>query len=160
MVLAKGSSSYGNTNPVEENCEDKSVLAERLQCRLEKQSSTDIPEACLDLTIQDKCMDFYDAAAYCYDLPNKDKDTCFRKESGYGVDKTNTQAQRFYINALLYELEEYVEDDFDAGRLSAKEASVLIADIITMKRALLSGQPSSLIKGLLINYVAQRGIGN
>ncbi|HLC81515.1 MAG TPA: hypothetical protein VJH68_02560, partial [Candidatus Nanoarchaeia archaeon] len=163
IVVAKGSSTYRTTQPViqpvEEKCEDLEILQKRIKCRLEKSSSADIPEACLDLPIQGLCQDFYDRAGYCYDLSNDEKDSCFRAESGYRTNP-HGQEKRLYINALLYELEEYVEDDFEQKGLTAEEAANFITDITNMKRALLSGKPLSEIKMLLSNYAARRGIKN
>ena len=163
IAIAKGSSTYRTTQPIvqpmEEKCEDFEILQKRIKCRLEKSSSTDIPEACLGLPIQSVCVEFYDRAGYCYDLSNEEKDDCFRKESGYNKNPRG-QEKRLYVNALLYELEEYAEDDFEQKDLTAEEAANFITDITNMKRALLSGQPLSEIKNLLSNYAARRGIKN
>jgi len=155
LVLAKGSSSYSNTNPVSVRCEEKSTLQERLKCRLEQSSSADIPEACLNLDNQADCVSFYQRAGYCYDVSAEEKDICFRKESGYESDPS---LKKFYISALLYELQKYVEDDYDNKKISSVEASKLIADIITLKRQVLSGMPFSIIQGKLFDYTKARGL--
>jgi hypothetical protein len=156
LVIAKGSSSYRTNQPIEEKCEDKSSLQERIQCRLDKGSSTDIPEACLGLTVQDECVLFYDQSAYCYDLVSSSKNDCFVKESGF----EDESRKKWYITALLYEIQEYVEDDFGEGKLSSQEAAKLITKIIQMKRHALSGTPLSTIHSLLQDYKKERGVQN
>ncbi len=160
-VIAKGSSSY-RPDPVPEpvviNCNAKTLLQERILCRLENGGNALVPEACAGLPIESECTEFYDRAAYCYDLRADKKDACFQKESGYAANPTDGQAKRLYINALLYELEEYAEDEYDDGEISASWTAELVSGIIRIKRFLLSGREFSFIQEKVEEYAQKKGI--
>lgn len=162
LVIGKGSSSYRNPEPEPEpvviDCNSKSLLEERIMCRLEHGGEALVPEACLGLDLEQECQDFYDLAGYCYDLAAGEKDACFQKESGYATNASNDQAKRLYINALLYELEEYAEDEYDDGKLSAAQAAEFISDIVRIKRFLLSGRELSFINQKVNEYAQKKGI--
>ncbi|HLC70529.1 MAG TPA: hypothetical protein VJI32_00890 [Candidatus Nanoarchaeia archaeon] len=160
-VIAKGSSSY-RPDPVPEpvviDCNAKSLLQERILCRLENGGNAPVPEACAGLSVEQECITFYDRAGYCYDLSAREKDACFQKESGYAANPADEQAKRLYINALLYELEEYAEDEYDNNQISATTAAELVSDIIRIKRFLLSGRELSFIQEKVEEYAKKKNI--
>jgi len=160
-VIAKGSSSY-RPDPVPEpiviDCNAKLLLQERILCRLENGGNAPVPEACAGLIIEEECTAFYDRAAYCYDLRSDKKDACFQKESGYAANPLDEQAKRWYINALLYELEEYVEDEYDEDKMSATTTAELVTNIIRIKRFLLSGREFSFIQEKVNEYAQKKRI--
>lgn len=160
-VIAKGSSSY-RPDPVPEpvviDCNAKSLLQERILCRLENGGDAPVPEACAGLTLEEECTAFYDRAGYCYDLSADKKDACFQKESGYAANPADDLAKRSYINALLYELEEYAEDEYDEGEISASWTAELVSDIIRIKRFLLSGRELSFIQEKVEEYAEKKDI--
>ncbi len=160
-IIAKGSSSYRPDplpEPVVVDCNAKVLLQERILCRLENSGNAPVPEACAGLTVEEECTAFYNRAAYCYDLRADTKDACFQKESGYADNPTDDQAKRWYINALLYELEEYAEDEYDAKQRSAASTAELVSDIIRIKRFLLSGREFSFIQDKVNEYAQKKGI--
>ena len=160
-VIAKGSSSY-RPDPVPEpvviDCNAKSLLQERILCRLENGGNAPVPQAFAGLTLEEKCNAFYDPVRYCYDLYAPAKDACFQKESGYAANPADEQAKRLYINALLYELEEYAEDEYDNNQISATTAAELVSDIIRIKRFLLSGRELSFIQEKVEEYAKKKNI--
>ena len=160
-VIAKGSFSY-RPDPVPEpvviDCNTKALMQERILCRLENGGNALVPEACAGLTVEKECTAFYDRAAYCYDLRADAKDACFQKESGYAANPTDDFSKRLYVNALLYELEESVEDEYDENKLSATTTAELVSDIIRIKRFLLSGRELSFIQEKVNGYAQKKGI--
>ena len=162
-VLAKGSYSYdssseGDVSAQALECNELGTLQERLECRFEHGSAAEVPEACDGLAVQDECIAFYQDAADCYDMTDGlEKDACFAEHSGYASSQTE-DTLRWYVTALLYELQEYVEDELDAGDIEAGEASVLIADIIEMKRMALGGEDLSLVAESMEAYRNERAI--
>ena len=76
-----------------------------------------------------ECNKFYKDVYYCYNLLDNEKDACFRKEAGF-TDSSEDKSKRLYIVALLYELEEYVEVQYEKGSIKKDRAVGLLTDII------------------------------
>jgi hypothetical protein len=158
LALGKGSSSYSqDPSKSSKECDSWGKLSQRIECRLVKEVGTAIPEACAGLTIESQCKAFYISSGPCYDVPNTEKDSCFRVKSGYSKKQTDLE-KRFYVATLLYELQEYIEDDYDNGKLSAKQAAPLITEIIEIKRVVLDSGDFSKVKLMVAEYKSKRGL--
>ncbi len=142
LVFAKDSYSASTEDVVSEEaleCNELEELEDRLSCRFENGATAEVPEACEGLELESECVSFYEEADFCYSGTADQKDACFQQLSGYDQDNSDMNT-RWYIVALLYEIQEYVEDDYDSGVLKTRKAAEWIADIIEMKRAVLSGE--------------------
>ena len=133
-------------------CEQLTTMNERVSCRLAKGTpGNETPEACRGLSVKTECVNLYRDIQPCYKINGVAKDRCFQQVSGFqrglGRDAAhNKTAVRNYVVAVLYDLEERVEQGYDDGKISAATASEIINNIIFVKQKLLSGKPASEIK--------------
>ena len=133
-------------------CEELTTMNERVSCRLAKGTPGNAtPEACRGLSVKNDCVNLYKNIQPCYKINGVAKDRCFQQVSGFqrglGRDAAHNQtAVRNYVVAVLYDLEERVEQGYDDGKISAATASEIINNIIFVKQKLLSGKPASEIK--------------
>ncbi len=163
--MAAGSSTYNppaptatpqQTNPSAIDCNSKTSRVDRISCRLEHGGEVSVPEACKGLPGEKECKEFYDRTKVCYDQPAKEKDRCFRQKSEYDFSESNKEKQ-YYVVALLYQLQYYVEEDYKNGKMSSEQAASFIEDIVKMKRDILSGKAYASIRSMLSAYRNRRG---
>jgi hypothetical protein len=138
------------------DCETFTTVKERVKCRLTQgQEKETTPEPCRQLAIATKCVQYYKDSLPCYELKGKEKDTCFKTKSGFTTKNVRSErargepslgAIRYYALALLYDLEERVEDAVDDKTITADEGAQLISDIIAIKVKVLEKAPVSEIK--------------
>src|SRR3989344_2704964 len=162
LALAKGGSSGGTVvkeapaEPERPDCETFSTVKDRVKCRLEfGQQKETTPEPCRALSVATKCVQYYKDALPCYEKSGKAKDQCFKTTAGFLTKTAKAErakgepslgAIRYYILALLYDLEERVEDAVNDNTLSAERGAELISDIIAIKVKVLEKAPISEIK--------------
>ncbi|GEM_PF-4099973 len=158
-AYAKGGSSGGSVTskktievaaPQPPNCEEFSLSKQRIECRLQYgQQEETVPEPCRVANDQkDACIKYYKDALPCYELNGREKDRCFKEKSGITKSKGKLEL-RYYILALLYDLEEKVEDAQKEGKLSVQTAAELIDDIVTIKiKVLTNKSKEDLLKSL------------
>ena len=163
QVFATGSStSYSNSENTNEeatspDCDSLGGQRERIQCRLEKGVSKGYNyEACTE--IGSSCNQFYASIQICYEKSGTTKDQCFREKSGLSEKDLSTQSEeeiRLYMVALLHNLQEIIEEDYDNGEITSGNAASLISDIVQTKKFLLSNEPKSQIS-IGINRIKSR----
>jgi hypothetical protein len=155
VAMAKGGSSgYVSSEPsyeskvskVQSMCEQKTRMRDRIACRLNNPPEIKgIPEPCRVLESKDSCIAFYERVFPCYKESGIDKDYCFKKNSGFKVKGTlnekSQKAIRFHLVALLYDIEEYIEDAHVEGDVSTSDAADLITRIQDIKISVLDKEP-------------------
>jgi hypothetical protein len=154
-----GSGSSGTTissAPQPVDCETLSTLQSRITCRLENgNDGKTVEESCRVLSNKQECQALYANAEPCYGMSGKEKDKCFKKVAQFQhvslrqQGEVSTQPIRTYLVLLLYDLQERVEERRAAGELTAEEASILIAEIIETKQALMLNKSRAEIQSRL-----------
>ena len=150
--------------PSQQDCELLLVLKERIECRLRLGSVPNtVPEGCRGVPDQNGCVQLYEQAASCYDKAGKEKDKCFKQRSGFnGITvaeekrghkslEAGQKNIRNYLILLLYDLQERVEDAYDENRIDSLTAADLMAQITTIKIAVLNEKPLSEVKTQLLS---------
>ena len=164
FVLAAGSGTGGPSRATDVSvdvanidCEANDAIRDRIKCRLGEerkarlqardyvQDSDVVPEACRRLGVDSKerCRAFYTKTATCYERDHgKTRDECFKRAAGITRAKldrnTDEGAVRNYIVAVLYNLEERIEDVNDEGKITDDEAADLLAQITDIKHSILN----------------------
>lgn len=139
-------------------CETRTVLKDRIQCRMQARSNVkSIEEACraLPLDKQNACTRMQNNAAPCYDKSSQEKAACLRTHAGLGTGQLNRFAaedRRKYAALLLYELQERVEEKQEAGALTEEQAADLIAQIVEIKQLLLNNAPIADVRAQMTSF--------
>ena len=162
VVIAAGGGGGGSIQrePVEEpkpspaeQCETYSTVNKRVACRLQYgQAKESVPEACRILSNSQSCQELYRNSIPCYSKNGKDKDKCFKqllKFKGARLKDQSNEQVRNYLLLLLYDLEEKVEDAYDAGKISEDNAAYVITTIVEIKEKVLQNKPASEIRSSL-----------
>lgn len=155
------------------NCEDSEALTrkQRIRCRLSNGRDyiapiNTVPEACRRLSDveSDKkvnpvaCVALYKKLRtnQCYDLDGIHKSKCFRRAAGFvkaklsdeDVEDRHEKAVN-YLVALLYDLQERIENLIEEDKLSPEDGAVLIDQIVETKEAIMNGESKSEVRELL-----------
>jgi len=150
LVLAAGGGGGGGGSsrsppapppePPKPDCESMAGMQERVQCRLEQNlENKGLPEACRGLANERSCQDLYDRSLPCYGQSDLNEDRCLRGVSGLSKSQ-GKQEIRQYLVLLLYKLEERVEERYEEGKISSKNAALLITRITELKRKVLTNE--------------------
>jgi len=155
------------------DCEDSATLPtmrDRIKCRIQNREiyiapTNSVPEACRDLrtpglsaeTSQGRCVAYYRVISSCYneDSPQS-KRGCLMRAAGIAnsrlADETENRRQkaRDYTIALLYNLEERIENKNKEGLISDETAAEGINKIVEIKRMLLQGESGATIRQKII----------
>lgn len=170
LVIAKGGSSGGyikKETPVEvarPDCESFSLIIERIKCRLEfGQKYETTPEPCRNLNSpvnnEQGCTKLYKDSLPCYELSGTNKDQCFKNLAGFSKTTVREEIStpdgnkkvRLYLVALLYDLEEIVEDAQREEKMDLDLAAELIDSIVVVKSKVLQNKPVSEVRASLKN---------
>lgn len=169
LTYAKGGSSGGSVVKPKvvapPDCESFDSLRERIQCRLENgQAEETVPEPCRVVAKQEQCTAYYRTAVSCYEKQGMAKDKCLKQKAGFVKKSVREQLKgnenkwpvELYVVALLYDLEEKIEDAVDDKKLSAADGAKIIEDIVEVKILVLNGEPvfrvKSAVQGLRTNW--------
>tara|TARA_Y100000310_G_scaffold319858_1_gene375635 strand:+ start:919 stop:1494 length:576 start_codon:yes stop_codon:yes gene_type:complete len=136
------------------DCELFDTPRNRIKCRLENNPTEEtIPEPCRVLTKKGKCIQYYEDVIPCYAMEGQAKDECFKEKAGFSKKSIKAQAvldnnwpMRYYISALLYDLEEMVEDAFTDEKIDIDTAADLIDELVSIKIDVLLEKPGKIIK--------------
>ncbi len=136
------------------NCETRSTLSDRVQCRLENKNNLEATnyaeEACRNHNKEKECVELYKVSEVCYELTGIEKHRCFISRSGIDENRNlsaSTQdSKRNYVILLLYDLQEKIEDRQANGQMSTEKATELVSKIIEIKRDILTNKPKSEIR--------------
>jgi hypothetical protein len=134
------------------DCEEFDDRKERIRCRLVhgeeyKSPEGNVPEACkVSGEKVGHCVALYSTLKNCYKLEGKTKDRCFKRAIGLRKASLNdenpegrVQKARDYIVALLYDLQERVEEASEEGKIDSDDATDLIEKIVEVKQGILNG---------------------
>ena len=156
LVVAKGGGSSTISKSKEINCDERLTIKDRIQCKLERnEEDISVYEACKVLTAgSNDCVTLHKRVYSCYEEIGEAKDKCFKAKAKFNhvsLEKESKEADgsikiKNYILFLLYDLEEMVEDSYEANKINSDEASDLIVFIIEAKQQLLMKKPNSEIK--------------
>lgn len=145
------------------NCDDTATFATmraRIGCRIQNRATyvapaNAVPEACRDLRTADgdsedpqgRCVAYYRVIAPCYNEESpQGKRGCLARASGILhsrlLDETENREQkaRDFMVALLYDLEEKLEEKNENGEIDDVTAADGIAQIVDIKRMVLEGK--------------------
>lgn len=144
------------------NCDDAITLTTmraRIHCRIQNRATyvapvDSVPEACRDLRTteensedpQGRCVSYYRLITPCYDADSpQSKRACLMRVAGISTrlaDESEDRAEkaRNYIVAVLYNLEERLEEMNEAGTITDDVAADGIAKIVEIKRMILEGK--------------------
>ena len=149
----------GQNAPKNDNCDSKSILKDRIQCRLEQRGIENInatDESCKVLANPKNCQSLYYKVASCYAQSGIQKDQCFKRVAGFTQGKAseeakanNKEALKNYIIFLLYDLQEKVEDAYKESEISAENASNTIALIVEIKQSIFLNKAKEEIKPMI-----------
>ncbi|MBS3099367.1 hypothetical protein J4462_04085 [Candidatus Pacearchaeota archaeon] len=145
----------------DKNCESVDTRRERIKCRLARgkdytASAGTVPEACRLNEEENKghCVALYNTVKGCYALEGAAKDRCFKRAIGLSkarlVDESpeeRPQKARDYVIALLYDLQEKIEDKAEQGDINPDVATQLIEQIVEIKQDILNGEDRFAIRG-------------
>lgn len=142
------------------NCEDAAALPtmrDRIHCRIQNRATyiapaNSVPEACRDLrtatltpeTAQGRCVAYYRVIAPCYDSP--EKRACLMHAAGIANSRLSDEVEnrgqkaRDYVIAILYNLEERLENMNEAGAITDDVTAEGVAKIVEIKRMILEGK--------------------
>src|SRR3989338_3415416 len=93
--------------------------------------------------------------ARAYKKYGAEKDRCFKESSGFdgtGLSNESQESLKNYAILLLYDLQERIEEKYENGEISSKEASLLIENIVRMKKVLLQGGSGEQVRGMLSSF--------
>ncbi len=146
-----------------ERCEQIQDMRARMKCRLLQSRAPGgyiapanaVPEACRELTAaggnpedaQGRCIAYYRVIAPCYnEISPVNKRICLMRAAGIAnsrlADETEDRAikARNYIVAVLYNLEERLENMNEAGTITDDVAADGINKIVEIKKMILEGK--------------------
>jgi ribosome-binding protein aMBF1 (putative translation factor) len=142
------------------NCDEPENRRERIRCRLKEhregklnESYDDVPEACRGVGSEQSCRVLYRNLQKCYDMEGRLKDHCFKRVIGFA--KANLKDEnpgerrekaRDYVIALLYDLQERIEEANENGNVSDEDASAIIDLIVEIKQDILNGVTKNELK--------------
>jgi hypothetical protein len=150
-------------------CDSLKDREERIKCRLIKAreykqekreadyESTELPESCMRLaektgnkvTTKEECRRLYNSLQPCYSMSGIEKPRCFREKaglSGAALKSGEPEKVRHYIVALLYDIQERIEEQNEKGTITDDKAAEIIDLILEIKENLMNGETREIIK--------------